>query len=662
MQKKKYEFKKISKEEISTLNEERIHKVAILNDMIVLFLFDKIEGRFYKTIEIVYGINNFYSITQKYLCLWYNNNGWNKEKFNPLFLENGTEIEKIREFLPHKSMDFEKKYLKYFGEMNLQSEKEYLIFSKWTRKGFCLNLGCKQEYSKCTFVWMYKVYFIPKFKSFKYEILVKGSHDNFLIGESSKYAKSIISNCILNDSIKKKNMNSINEIRKSLKSETKGFINEFNKELNHLKRKTIINKKYNELKKQYGIYETCFNKAYEFFQTNGFENIQMITYDKNNLNLIFVNVNPEVYKSKKLNQMYIDGTFKTKFWKNSHYTMLVIAINMSESLVTMPIAFSIGFRGRSIEYLNLWNTLKVVLKKFGVDFSNLRGISDLGKSELCAFNEMNLLNSFYCWWHTLEKCFIPKIDELLIENMLKNNIIFQIRLIYCSKTLSDRAEKVLQLKKLLNNETKLMEYFEFYINENILDKWSSLYKISQYAEHTSNYLESLFSRVTNKNIAKQTKLLKFIKGINDTIDEQLLSHQEKLRNKLDSSKAEFEKGYKLYLVVEATNLENNVFKIPSSIKGEYHTVDIENWSCTCMQFNQNCYTCKHIFYILIEKSISKGMNYKGLSKVDVFQFLKESRKLFINDEKFIKLIDNEEFPVTIGIQAFFSKYSNYRFQ
>ena len=154
----------------------------------------------------------------------------------------------------------------------------------------------------------------------------------------------------------------------------------------------------------------------------------------------------------------------------------------------------------------------------------------------------------------------------------------------------------------------------------------------------------------------------FIKGINDTFDEQLLSHQEKLRSKLDSAKAEFEKGYKLYLFVEATNLENNVFKIPSSIKGEYHTVDIENWSCTCMQFNQNCYTCKHIFYILIEKSISKGMNYKGLSKVDVFQFLKESRKLFINDEKFIKLIDNEEFPVTIGIQAFFSKYSNYRFQ
>ena len=117
--------------------------------------------------------------------------------------------------------------------------------------------------------------------------------------------------------------------------------------------------------------------------------------------------------------MYIDGTFKTKFWKGSHYCMLVIAINMKGSLITMPIAFSIGFNGRSIEYLSLWKALKVVLNKFKVNYSNLRGISDLGKSELCAFNEMDLLSSFYCWWHTLEKCFIKSINETLIEKYLK---------------------------------------------------------------------------------------------------------------------------------------------------------------------------------------------------------------------------------------------------
>ena len=109
----------------------------------------------------------------------------------------------------------------------------------------------------------------------------------------------------------------------------------------------------------------------------------MVSYDKKNLNLIFVNINPEVYKNKLINNIYIDGTFKTKFWRNSHYCMLVIAINLHGSLVTIPIGFSIGFRGRSIEYIALWNALKVVLKKFGVDFSNLRFIRFRKIRNLC---------------------------------------------------------------------------------------------------------------------------------------------------------------------------------------------------------------------------------------------------------------------------------------
>ena len=49
----------------------------------------------------------------------------------------------------------------------------------------------------------------------------------------------------------------------------------------------------------------------------------------------------------------------------SIHIMLVFAINMPGSLVTIPIAFSIGFKGRAVEYLTLWKALKVVLKKFG---------------------------------------------------------------------------------------------------------------------------------------------------------------------------------------------------------------------------------------------------------------------------------------------------------
>lgn len=657
IKKKKYSFKKFTKEEIANLNSERLQK-SVCNNNIVSFLFEKTEGRFFKLIEKVYGVNNFYETLDKYICFWYNNNGWNKEEINSIFYKHDeNKLEKIREFLPHQSNEFEIKFLKYFGNENIFLEDEVLILKKWTRKGFCLNIGCKQEFSNCTFVWMYKVYFIPKFKSFKYELLIKGGHDNFLIGEGSKYAKSIITKSLLNDSIKKNK--TISEIRKDLREKSKNS-NEFNLELNTLTRKTITVKKYNESKKKLGTYETCFNKAHEFFQKQSFKNLQMVLYDKNNLNLIFVNVNPEVYKKKSITDFYIDGTFKTKFWKNSHYVMLVFAINMPGSLVTIPIAFSIGFKGRAVEYLTLWKSLKVVLKKFDVDFSNLRGISDLGKSELCAFNSMDLLNSFYCWWHTLEKCFIPFIDENLTEKIIKNDMIMKIRLIYCSKTLTKRNENVSNFKKLIKGETNLLDYFSNYLKDDVLDKWSSLYKITQYAEHTSNYLESLFGSITNKNIAKQTKLLKFIKSLNDVIDEQLCNHQENKRNKTQSAKIEFEKGYKLYLVLESEDLNNNVFKVPSSVNGEYHIVDIDNWECSCFQFNQNCYACKHIMYILIEKSISKGYDYKSIGKMDVFEFLKLSRKLFVKD-KFIDLIDNEEFPVTIGVSAFFSKYKNYKF-
>ena len=172
----------------------------------------------------------------------------------------------------------------------------------------------------------------------------------------------------------------------------------------------------------------------------------------------------------------------------------------------------------------------------------------------------------------------------------------------------------------------------------------------------------MFGGITNKNIAKQTKLLKFVKSLNDRIDELLCFHQEKTLSKMENAKIEFQKGYKLYLVLESSNLTNNVFKIPSSISGEYHNVDLNKWHCSCLTFNQNGNTCKHMFYVLIEKAIEKGMDYKKLQNVDVFDFLKQTRKFFVKEEKFIKLIEQEEFPVTIGVDAFFRKYEKYIFK
>ena len=70
-----------------------------------------------------------------------------------------------------------------------------------------------------------------------------------------------------------------------------------------------------------------------------------------------------------------------------------------------------------------------------------------------------------------------------------------------------------------------------------------------------------------------------------------------------------------------------------------------------------------MFYILIEKAIENGCQYKQLKKVDVFEFIRNTRKLFVKDDLFRKLIDSHEFPITIGIQAFKNRYESiYKFQ
>ena len=87
------------------------------------------------------------------------------------------------------------------------NESDFLILEKHTRRGFCGNLGCSQKYSNCNFVWKYKVYYYPASCSFKYCIYYKGKHDNFLIGESRKYYKSIVSKSHVADSLKRNSNN-----------------------------------------------------------------------------------------------------------------------------------------------------------------------------------------------------------------------------------------------------------------------------------------------------------------------------------------------------------------------------------------------------------------------------------------------------------------------
>ena len=217
-----------------------------------------------------------------------------------------------------------------------------------------------------------------------------------------------------------------------------------------------------------------------------------------------------------------------------------------------------------------------------------------------------------------------------------------------------------KLRNILKNNKELFNYFEAYLSEEILDKWTSLYKISQYAEHSSNYIESLFGRITNKNIAKQSKVLNFIKVINDIIENIIADHKEMKLGKMENSLMIYKRAYDIYLLKDIYHLKNNKYKINGTKEGTVHFIDMDDWSCTCLSFNQNGYTCKHMFLILIEVSINEyKLNFKNMKNINIFEFIKNGRKIFVKDEKFKKLIDENEFPVTIGVNSFHLKYSKF---
>jgi hypothetical protein len=84
-----------------------------------------------------------------------------------------------------------------------------------------------------------------------------------------------------------------------------------------------------------------------------------------------------------------------------------------------------------------------------------------------------------------------------------DDVIITIREIYSSKTYGRRKKRVENLCKILR-ENGLTKFLQF-LNDNgyltdKLDKWTSLPKLSQYSEHSINYLERMFGKLTNKKL------------------------------------------------------------------------------------------------------------------------------------------------------------------
>ena len=190
--KKKNVIPKFEKNELELLNKERYDVLKTKYGIKMDYMDTNFGGFNFTPLFEVYGIKNFQNLFYENLILWYSNNGWNQEKFGKIVIDslNESELKNLKLYLPHQSLLFEQKFLESIKNKTIIPE-EYLILEKWTRKGFCCNIGCQQSYSKCDFKIKYKVYFLKKYSSFKYELLVKGKHDNLLIGEAKGNALSI---------------------------------------------------------------------------------------------------------------------------------------------------------------------------------------------------------------------------------------------------------------------------------------------------------------------------------------------------------------------------------------------------------------------------------------------------------------------------------------
>ena len=63
----------------------------------------------------------------------------------------------------------------------------------------------------------------------------------------------------------------------------------FRSKVNKISNKRIYNERNNIKKAEYGKFETCFEKAIEFFKHKSFSNLKLDSYDPETLSLIFIN-------------------------------------------------------------------------------------------------------------------------------------------------------------------------------------------------------------------------------------------------------------------------------------------------------------------------------------------------------------------------------------
>ena len=62
----------------------------------------------------------------------------------------------------------------------------------------------------------------------------------------------------------------------------------------------------------------------KIYQENELKNLRLICNDPKELIFCFIIKGTNIEKRRYLMELYIDGTFKTRFWRNSHYCTLYL--------------------------------------------------------------------------------------------------------------------------------------------------------------------------------------------------------------------------------------------------------------------------------------------------------------------------------------------------
>jgi uncharacterized protein YneF (UPF0154 family) len=481
-------------------------------------------------------------------------------------------------------------------------------------------------------------------------VLVKGKHGlKFIVEKSTN--NSIDMNPYLNDGIIDGSDNRVmmNKVEKKISSKP-------------IYPKMITRKSFYEKRKVVGKLDDSFRKVYSMFKKDMFENFTLVDIDLESLSFTcFINYT-DLWNINQIYQFYLDGTFKSKFFRGSHYNLLVFATCLPKSLRTIPVAFTVSFKNTGNVYNELWKKIIRVLIKHKIKANFCSLISDMGSGELKFIkNASKIFRHVFCWFHVLNKNFIPILDKCKYGVDVIEKIIYLVRYIYSAKKYTQRGQAVTKLRNFLVKYecTRFSKHLEDngYLTHK-LDKWTSLYKLSQYSDHSINYLERMFGKITNKKSEKQIQLPLFVTKLNEVVGEVIKLHEDlgEIQDKRYRANKTFKKGKYVYEHSEFVRVSSTKYKVKAVLRSKgWFNVCLRDVHCECGDFNYNGYPCKHVFGSMIRYLVEElGFDYRDkiYSKSDGFNMLRRTRSYIVRDETLRFIIKTNESPVTIGEYAF----------